>query len=154
MLGETRFRLTFCSRNMHEETSKDVFFFRNMHEGKSKDTFCVGNMHPPAVIQAFSLFVVHPSAKLHTFSAFVLKQRTSMRNPAPAVDNNGTLQGPTAAGREAGTHRSEIAMRACYEAVVSQAETRRKNPGRRSRGLSPVVTSMGVISRIWSVAGC
>jgi len=72
----------------------------------------------------------------------------------PSVDDNRTMQRPTGAGREAGTNRSEIAMRPCYEAVVSQAETRRKNPGRRSRGLSSVVTSMGVISTIWSVAGC
>jgi hypothetical protein len=139
--------LAFFSRNISRKKSKVVFSSGNMHEEQSKDTFSVGKLHPPAVLHAFSLFVVHPWAKLHTFSAFVLKQRTSMRNPARAVDNNGTLQRPTAAGREAGTHRSEIAMRPCYETVVSQAETRRKNLGRRNCCLSPVVPSLALLSR-------
>ena len=100
-LGETWFRLTFFSRNMHEEKSEAVFSFRNMHEEESKDVFSVGKVHPPAI--------------LHTFSAFALKQRTSVpkqgtvvRNPAGAVDKDDTMQHSAVAGREAGTYRPAI----------------------------------------------
>jgi hypothetical protein len=86
MAGEIRFIHTFFSRITTRKKSKDVFSCGVIHKEKSKDASSVGK--------------VHPSAILHTFSTFMLKQRTSVRNPAGAIDNDDTVQRTTAADRE------------------------------------------------------
>jgi len=70
-----------------------------MHEGKSRDTFSVGKTHPPAI--------------LHTFFVFVLKQRTSVHNPASAVDSDDAVQRTAAVGREENMARHPEPCHAC-----------------------------------------
>ena len=102
--------------DLRETPIVHAFFPGDMDEGKCEDAFSFGVMHKKKSKDAFSFRKVHPPTFLHTFSAFVLKRRTSMHNPAVAVDKNDTVQRTEMTGRQATKHIvQQFAMHPCYE---------------------------------------
>jgi hypothetical protein len=86
---------------------------RELRKNPFELLFSPPDMHEEKKDVVFSLREAHPPSILHTFSAFVLKLRTSVRNPARAVDNDDSVQRTAVAGREEDMARHPETCDAC-----------------------------------------